>query len=87
MEPTGSHYLPVLPLQNLRVEKAFRFHERTRLTGALDVFNVANASTVLGVDSLSGSPLSINGNNVQKFARPTSILQPRIIRIGLRYTF
>jgi hypothetical protein len=87
MEPSGTHYLPVLPLQNLRVEKTFTILEKTRLTGAIDVFNVMNANTVLGVDSLAGPAVIINGKPVQKYGRPTSILQPRIMRIGLRYTF
>jgi len=87
VEPSGTYFLPMLPLQNLRVEKTFQIHENHRINGAIDIFNVINANTVLGVDSLSTTTTDRNGKTVPRFGRATSILQPRIFRVGMRYTF
>src|SRR5437762_971243 len=92
MEPSGTYYLPTLPLQNLKVEKTFTLHENHKLNGAVDIFNVINANTVLSVNSLS-STVDIKDASgkvtatVPSFERVTSILQPRIFRLGVRYTF
>jgi len=87
VEPSGTYFLPMLPLQNLRVEKTFQIHENHRINGAVDIFNVINANTILGVDSLSTTTKDRNNNTVPRFGRATSILQPRIFRVGMRYTF
>ncbi len=91
MDPSGTYYLPTLPLQNLRVEKTFTIRENHKLNGAIDIFNVINANTILSVDSLSTTvdTKDLQGNpiTVPRFGRATSILQPRIMRIGVRYTF
>jgi len=87
VEPSGAYFLPTLPLQNLRVEKTFQIHENHRINGAVDIFNVINANTILGVDSLSTTAVDRNGKTVPRFGRATSILQPRIFRVGMRYTF
>jgi hypothetical protein len=87
MEPSGTYYLPNLPLQNIRLEKSFSLFETHRLIGAVDVFNVINANTILGVESLSTTTVDRNNRTVPRFNRATQILQPRIFRIGLRYTF
>ena len=86
-EPSGTYFLPMLPLQNLRVEKTFQIHENHRINGAVDIFNVINANTILSVDSLSTTTTDRNNKTVPRFGRATSILQPRIFKVGMRYTF
>ena len=86
MDPSGTYYLPMLPLQNMRLEKTFALFEKHRLTGAIDIFNVMNANTILSVDSLS-TTVAVANKTVPRFGRATSILQPRIFRLGVRYTF
>src|SRR5262245_62366513 len=87
VEPSGTYFLPMLPLQNLRIEKTFQIHENHRINGAIDIFNVINANTILSVDSLSTTTTDRNNQTVPRFGRATSILQPRIFRVGMRYTF
>lgn len=87
VEPDGSYYLPSIHLINLRLEKSFQIGDRQKIAGMFDLFNIANANTVIGIDDLTGTTKDRNGNTVSRFRRATQILNPRIFRLGLRYTF
>jgi len=63
---------------DLRLAKDFRFGRTQRLSGYVDVFNVANANTVLGRVT---NQLSRTANNA------TQIVAPRVVRLGVRYAF
>ncbi len=87
MEPNGAYYYPTLNLINLRAEKTFHVTERNRITGMFDLFNIQNANTITGVDTLTGRTTDRNNNPVQRFGRATQIINPRIFRLGIRYMF
>jgi hypothetical protein len=87
VEPDGTYYRPTAHLVNLRMEKSFRITEGQKITSIFDLFNIQNASTVVGIDDLTGTVRDRNNNLVQRFGRYTQILNPRIFRIGLRYVF
>ena len=75
--PRGSYRLPSQNILDLRIEKQFAMLSgQFRLTA--DIFNVFNAGTVTGVDPYWG---------YDNYGQPTSFVDPRKIRLGLRYTF
>ena len=76
-EDVGEYRLPTVTSFDFRVEKAFKI-QRTNLIFDLDVFNVGNAATVLGRQY----DLRLTTyNNVLE------IMNPRILRLGLRVNF
>ena len=69
--------LPTLKSLDFRVEKAFTFG-RTRAVFDFDVFNLLNSGTVLG------RQYDVQASN---FNAITEIMNPRIARFGVRFTF
>lgn len=73
----GEHRLPAVTSLDLRVGKEFAFN-RVRFNLDLDVFNVSNSNTVLGRQY----DLRVTtANNVLE------IMNPRVLRVGLRFNF
>jgi hypothetical protein len=70
--------LPNVHSLDIRIEKAFRIRDRANLIVDLDVFNVGNLSTILGREY---------NRAVSTFDQVREIMQPRILRIGGRFTF
>jgi len=70
--------LPSVTSLDARVGKEFSFANRARVNFDLDIFNLLNAATVLGrqYDLRVGT-----ANQVQE------IMNPRILRLGLRFNF
>jgi len=77
LEPLGSRRIPSRNVLDLRVEKQFPvYNGQIRFTA--DIFNVFNSDAFLTVNSFFGSPT---------FGEPGSFIQPRRMRVGIRYTF
>jgi hypothetical protein len=77
MEPVTSNRAPNVAIMDVRLDKSFSFGKIGKLTTQMDIFNLTNAGTVTTFRSLTGPT----------FKEVTSILDPRIIRFGLRYDF
>lgn len=76
MEDAAANRLPTQNLLNIRVEKRQKIGFGTAAF-QFDVFNVMNTNVELGVTTRSGA----------SFGRITSILPPRVARLGVSYTF
>jgi hypothetical protein len=76
MEPLGARRLPALNLLSLRAAKQFELRGN-RLELQFDVHNALNANTARAMTVRSGP----------NFGRITSILPPRIARVGMSYKF
>ena len=74
------HRLPTVALFDLRAEKAFAFGTR-ELTVSADLFNLFNSSTVLGRQY----DITATGNT--GFNQPLEIMNPRLLRFGVRFQF
>jgi len=76
----GEFRLPAVSSLDARVEKAFKI-QRSTLALDLDIFNITNASTVLGrqYDLRLTGPTGYN--------KTLEIMNPRILRLGARFTF
>ncbi len=79
VDPDDAHLSGVMSL-DFRVEKAFSIRG-TELALDLDLFNVANRSTVLG------RQYDVTASGSTTFNQPLEIMNPRLARIGVRFQF
>jgi hypothetical protein len=79
VEPIDSNRYPSVSILDLRWDKSFALGGGTRLTPMLDIFNLLN----------SGVPTTVRTTNTATapFKEVTAILNPRVIRFGLRFNF
>jgi hypothetical protein len=69
-------YEPRFSQTDVRLAKNFRFG-RYRLRGQIDLYNVFNASPVLAVNSTYGT----------SWRRPTAVMDPRLLKLGMQLDF
>jgi hypothetical protein len=74
------HRLPAVVTLDLRAEKGFTVGN-ARLSVMADIFNVANASTALG------RQYDVTAAGATGFGRTLEIVNPRLVRLGLRFQF
>jgi hypothetical protein len=75
VEPMNANRAPAVSIIDFRFDKSFRIRG-ARLTGMLDIFNAANYGTVTAYRSTT-----VNYQEV------TGILDPRVVRVGVRFNF
>ena len=76
-EEVTANRAPTVAILDFRVDKTFRIGRFGQLTGQVDVFNALNNGTVVNFATTTGA----------SFKRVLGILDPRIVRFGLRYSF
>ena len=76
-EPVDSNRAPNVSILDFRFDKAFKFGRFGSLTGMVDVFNLFNDGTVTTFRTTTGAT----------FGEVTSLLDPRVVRFGLRFDF
>ncbi|MBV8819876.1 MAG: TonB-dependent receptor [Acidobacteriaceae bacterium] len=89
-EPWGTYRQDNVSIFDARVEKMFRVKERYELSGMLDAFNIFNSNADQNQDDITGRrTVVVNGQSVnyQRFLRPTTIIGPRVFRVGFRFRF
>jgi hypothetical protein len=72
----GDERLPDVAMIDLRLSRTFQFNDR-RITPMIESFNLTNADTVVGY----------NANVGTSYLRPTEILSPRLLRLGISVDF
>jgi hypothetical protein len=89
VEPSGTadNFYPTLTLWDMSVSKQVSMERFGTVEAIFDLFNVANANTIRGWSTSSSTTTNLDGARVQTFRRPSSILNPRIFRLGLRWRF
>jgi hypothetical protein len=73
-----------------RVEKTFKFHERYQVGLFFDAFNINNSNAAQNQDNVTAfKTITVNGQKVtyQRFLAPTTVISPRIFRIGAKFSF
>ena len=75
VEPLDANRAPNVSIVDFRFDKSFRMRN-TRLTAMVDIFNVANYGTVTDYRETT-----VNYREV------TGILDPRVVRLGVRFSF
>jgi hypothetical protein len=76
----NDHRLPGVVSADARVEKSFTF-QRAQLALTLDVFNVMNSATTLG------RQYDVTATGDTGFNRTLEIMNPRLLRLGARFSF
>jgi len=75
------------------VEKTFSIKERYHIAGLIDLYNMFNSNANQVQDTISGRSAGPAGTSTdadgkyQRFLRPTSVIAPRLLRLGVRFTF
>lgn len=88
VEPIASHRYPNVFTIDLRVAKHVLFPGWGSLNFLCDIFNLTNASTVIKRYSILGSYGSSTGFLPDpKFDQAEVVLAPRVVRLGVRYSF
>ncbi len=79
VEPIDSNRYPSVSILDLRWDKSFDLGRAGRLTPMLDIFNALN----------SGVPTTVRTTNTASapFQEVTAILNPRVVRFGVRFSF
>ena len=77
MEPVTANRAPNVSILDFRFDKAVRFGRFGTLTGMVDIFNLFN----------HGTETTFRTNTGATFLEVTSLLDPRIVRFGVRYDF
>jgi hypothetical protein len=77
VEPANAHRAPNIPILDLRVDKSFKIGGTGRLVGMLDVFNITNNGTVTNFRVTTGP----------RYQEIIALLDPRIVRLGVRWEF
>ena len=79
-QPTGTTRLQPTKLLDVSVSKVLAFRGgRNRLTLTFDAFNIFNINTVLNYSS--------NNLDSSQFNSPSSIVPPRVFRVGAKIAF
>jgi hypothetical protein len=87
VEPSSAYYREDVHMTNLRLDKRFRLQGSQRLMGIVELFNVFNTAAITGTNSVTGRTTDRNGVNVPSFGRATQIINPRVVRLAVRYDF
>ena len=77
VEPVTANRAPTVSILDFRVDKSFTFGRFGKVTGMVDIFNALNAGTVINFSTVTGPTLN----------RVIGILDPRVVRFGVRYNF
>jgi hypothetical protein len=77
MEEVTANRAPTVSILDFRIDKSFTFGKFGRLTGMMDIFNALNNGTVTNFATTTGA----------NYLRVIGILDPRIVRFGVRYDF
>jgi hypothetical protein len=85
VEPVTSNRAPSVAILDLRLDKSFQFGRFGRLTGQIDVFNLLNSGTVVNFRTTT-NPVTAT-NPVSTFQEVIALLDPRIVRFGVRFDF
>lgn len=76
-EPVNSNRAPNVHILDFRLDKTLKVLGTRSMTGMIDIFNVLNANPVANFRVITGS----------RFKEVISLLDPRIVRFGVRFDF
>jgi hypothetical protein len=90
VEPVGAYRQDNITIFDVRAEKRFTFKERYQVGLFFDAFNINNTNAAQNQDNVTGTKtISVNGSKVtyQRFLSPTTVISPRIFRLGVKFSF
>jgi hypothetical protein len=87
VEPITSNRYPNVQIFDIRFDKSFSFGRAGRLTAMVDIFNLNNASTVTAFRTTTAGATTNGIFYPTLYQEVTGLLDPRIVRFGVRYDF
>jgi hypothetical protein len=91
VDPTGRWRQDDVAIFDTRLEKQFRIGPQRQVGVFLDAFNITNSNAAQAQDNVVGrrTVTLTSGEvvNYQRFLRPTTLIGPRIFRIGFKVSF
>lgn len=85
VEPVTANRAPSVGIFDVRLDKSFKIRRIGRVTAMMDAFNVTNSGTVIVFRTATATPAA--GQPFGSFQETIALLDPRIVRFGLRYEF
>ncbi|HEV2385742.1 MAG TPA: TonB-dependent receptor [Candidatus Acidoferrales bacterium] len=77
--PQGVLRLPNVNLADVRFSRIFSFKDRLKVQPEFDIYNLGNSGAATGAGS--------SANNLTLLGNPSSILQPRLYKVGIKVDF
>jgi hypothetical protein len=88
VEPVTANRAPNVHIIDLRLDKSFNISDRWgRVTAMIDVFNLFNSNVPITFRTLTQNVTPSAATPFGNFKEVTAILDPRIVRFGVRYEF
>jgi hypothetical protein len=89
VENTGTHglFFPTVHLLDLSVGKIFTLEKYGKFEGSVDIFNLTNSNVIRGWANTSSTTGYGDGSIGPTFQKPSSILNPRILRFTVKWDF
>ena len=84
-EPVTANRAPNIGIFDVRLDKSFRIRPAGRFTAMVDVFNLTNDGSVIVMRTATAAPAA--GTPYGTFGEVIALLDPRIVRFGIRYEF
>jgi hypothetical protein len=88
--PLGQYRGDNISIFDTRVEKTLKIKERYQVGLFFDAFNINNSNAAQNQDNITAfKTITVNGQKVtyQRFLAPTTVISPRIFRIGAKFSF
>jgi hypothetical protein len=85
VEPVTAHRAPNVGIFDLRLDKSFRLRGAGKVTAIIDVFNLNNEDVPIVFRTATAAPAA--NEPWGSFQEVLALLDPRIIRFGVRYEF
>ncbi len=82
MEPVNANRAPNVGILDIRAEKAIKFGGSRKITAMVDVFNALNSDVVTNFRTISTVSSATN-----RYRELIALLDPRIVRFGVRLDF
>ncbi len=85
----GFQRLPSVNLVDVRFSRTFSVKERWKFEPEFDIYNLGNVATVTAVNTsvTAGTATAGTGSIGSLFLNPTSVMPPRLFKVGLRIDF
>jgi Carboxypeptidase regulatory-like domain len=90
LDPANSYRQNNIAIFDTRAEKQFSFKERFKVGIFFDAFNIGNSNADQNQDNFTGTKtITVSGTKVtyQRFLAPTTVISPRIFRLGAKFSF
>ena len=81
-----SHRSPNVSILDFRFDKAINFGRFGKLTGMVDIFNALNSGVVTNFRTTTATTV-VASQTISTFQEVIALLDPRIIRFGVRFDF